>query len=330
MTARAPSANLGRLAFWLMFVGFNVTFLIIRLTGLVGMPRRVFTYSADMGWEWMNLVSTVGGFVLAAGTGVLIVDVLLHFLHGRRTDGNRWKAGTLEWAVPPGVPPYNFASIPRIASRDPLWEQPDLARDIGRGAFYLADSSSGRRETLGTSVIDGEPEQVICLSNGRRFRGPFAPRPPGCSPSARGARHGALLALLRRRVGRELRGDLLLSGADMTLLAATTGLIVWLGYFVVMYLAADLDCAAGGARAAFARADGLLIAMISATLLALVLVFVFGGHGWRLRRSAAARPDEALSQRMRFHGLLAVGVAIVATTATVWVALPLLIVEPCR
>lgn len=66
--------------------------------------------------------------------------------------------------MPPGVPPYNFASIPRIASRDPLWEQPELARDIAQGAYFLGDASSGRRETLGTSAIDAEPEQVICLS----------------------------------------------------------------------------------------------------------------------------------------------------------------------
>ncbi len=162
-SGRVPSKLLARAAFWLIFLGFNITFLPMHLTGFLGMPRRVYTYGWDVGWEWTNLISTVGGFVLTAGIGALVADLVLHFRYGRRAEGDVWGAGTLEWAVDNPATNYNFVSIGPVDDSHPLWSKPELAGRMHRGEYYLADTSSGQRETLGTSTLDGEPQQVIIL-----------------------------------------------------------------------------------------------------------------------------------------------------------------------
>jgi cytochrome c oxidase subunit I+III len=161
---RTPSEAIGRLGFWLIFIGFNVTFLPMHLTGLLGMPRRVYTYAPDLGWDWLNLVSTVGGFVMSIGVGVLMLDVAIHYLYGRRAARNPWNAGSLEWAIRPGVPPYNFISIPPVTGREPLWERPGLAQEMEEGRYYLADPRPGRREMFSSGIVGAQPEAVICLS----------------------------------------------------------------------------------------------------------------------------------------------------------------------
>lgn len=163
VSGRVASDRLGRIGFWAVFAGFNITFLIMHLTGMQGMPRRVYTYSEGLGWEWFNLVSTIGSFILAAGIAVIAADILLHFRHGEKRGANPWRAGTLEWAMQAPVPPFNFVSIPPIDTRLPLWHQEGLAAAAERGEYFLADPASGRRETLGTSVTAAQPEQVIRL-----------------------------------------------------------------------------------------------------------------------------------------------------------------------
>lgn len=163
MSGRMPSESIGRWAFWLTFIGFNATFLLMHLTGLLGMPRRVYSYSGGLGWDWLNLLSSVGGFVMAAGVGMIILDVALHFKFGRKAPFNPWKAGTLEWAT--GTPPtaYNFASIPRVETRHPLWEHPNIANTMAEGQHGLADIAHGRREIYGTDAITGKLKEVIHL-----------------------------------------------------------------------------------------------------------------------------------------------------------------------
>src|SRR5688572_11710084 len=94
---RRLSERLGRVAFWLMFVGFNVTFLPMHFTGLRGMPRRVFAYPPELGFDALNLVSSAGAFVLAAGLAVFVVDVFRPKRHAAPSPRNPWGAGTLEW-----------------------------------------------------------------------------------------------------------------------------------------------------------------------------------------------------------------------------------------
>jgi cytochrome c oxidase subunit I+III len=125
------SDRVGRLAFWMMFAGFNMTFFPMHLTGLRGMPRRVYTYPADIGWDWLNLISTMGAVVLGIGMFAVVVDVTLHRRRHPRGKPNPWNAGTLEWIGQPEEL-WGMRSIPRIESRYPLWDQKDLAKSDSR------------------------------------------------------------------------------------------------------------------------------------------------------------------------------------------------------
>ena len=162
-SGRMPSERLGRWGFWLFFGGFNITFLIMHWTGLLGMPRRVYTYETGLGWDLPNLISSVGSFIMAIGVATLLLDFVLHFRFGRRAPQNPWQADTLEWATSLPPSPYNFASLPRIEDRHPLWTRPDLPQSIARGEHSLATADHGRRETWGTDALTGRPSEIIHL-----------------------------------------------------------------------------------------------------------------------------------------------------------------------
>src|SRR5690606_1987383 len=150
VSGRMPSESISRTAFWMVFIGFNLTFLPMHLTGLLGMPRRAYTYPRELGVEWLNLFSTAASFVLAVGIIAILVDVALCFAHGRRSRRNPWRAGTLEWAVPRPVPNYNFASVPAVPDLYPLWRDRTIATRTAHTDGLLGDPRSGRRELLGT------------------------------------------------------------------------------------------------------------------------------------------------------------------------------------
>ncbi len=161
MTGRMMDERLGKWVFWLMFAGFNITFLPMHWLGLAGMPRRVYTYGADMGFSATNLIVTLGAFLFASGVGLFFVEVLKARVSGRAAGPNPWDAGTLEWATPSPPPAYNFAVIPFIASRHPLWEsrmldqgEPGSRLDEG----YLLDDG---KETLGVTPLDAEPDVIL-------------------------------------------------------------------------------------------------------------------------------------------------------------------------
>lgn len=160
LNARKLSDSLGKIAFWLMFIGFNVAFFPMHLAGLRGMPRRVFTYPADIGWDWFNLISTIGAFIFAAGVAIVVVDVLRPKHRQPKEEQNPWNAGTLEWISEPEEK-WGVRSIPIIRSRYPIWDQPGLVEDIKAGRYYLPDAKDGARETLVTSVLDAEPIQCL-------------------------------------------------------------------------------------------------------------------------------------------------------------------------
>ena len=163
VNGKALSERLGRIGFWISFIGFNIAFLPMHLTGLRGMPRRVFTYPPDIGLETLNLVSTIGAFILAAGIGVIFWDLLRPKGRQPYSPRNPWKAGTLEWLQEMPGKPWGVRSIPEIDSRYPLWDQPNFERDVDQGRFYLPDAEEGKRETIVTSAIDAKPEQCLRL-----------------------------------------------------------------------------------------------------------------------------------------------------------------------
>jgi cytochrome c oxidase subunit I+III len=155
------SQKLGRAVFWLMFIGFNVAFVPMHLTGLLGMPRRVYTYPAGLGLEPLNLVSTIGAFVLGLGILLFVWDVLRPKQKQPLSKRNPWGAGTLEWLAEMPDKPWGVRSIPEIDSRYPLWDQKNFVRDVDEGRFYLPDAEERLRETLVTSPVDARPTQVL-------------------------------------------------------------------------------------------------------------------------------------------------------------------------
>jgi cytochrome c oxidase subunit I len=159
MTGRLLDERLGRWNFWTMFAGFNIAFLPMHLTGLFGMPRRIYTYAPGMGWTTLNLISTIGAFVLALGLLLLLINVLRSLRGGAPAGANPWDASSLEWSVPSPPPPYNFAVIPTVASRHPLWEgRIGEPRGSSVDQGLLLDTG---KEMIGTSALDAAPDMVL-------------------------------------------------------------------------------------------------------------------------------------------------------------------------
>ena len=154
------SDRLGRWAFWLIFTGFNITFLPMHLTGLLGMPRRVYTYPEGLGIDWLNQISTAGSFIVAAGFAVFAWDIVRPKKDQPQIERNPWGAGTLEWSHEVPEAKWGVRSIPHITSRYPLWDQPEIVERMDAGRYYLPDAEEGLRETIVTSVIDARPIQV--------------------------------------------------------------------------------------------------------------------------------------------------------------------------
>jgi cytochrome c oxidase subunit 1/cytochrome c oxidase subunit I+III len=160
MTGRMLDERLGRWNFWTMFIGFNLAFFPMHITGLLGMPRRIYTYPEGMGWDWLNLITTVGAFILAFGILLLFINVLVSRRHGVIAGPNPWDAGTLEWSTPSPPPPYNFAVIPSVASRHPLWDE-RLKEADGRTVLSRGPILDHGHETFGVTALDGEPEVIL-------------------------------------------------------------------------------------------------------------------------------------------------------------------------
>ena len=157
-SARPLSERLGRWVFWLIFSGIHITFMPMHLTGLMGLPRRVYTYLPDRGFDQLNLISTIGAFVIAAGVLLFIIDLLRKFRFAAEDEaGNLYGGGTLEW-LPTGL--YSTRSIPLVRSREPLWDDPNLASDVEQGRYFLPGSATGLRETLITSPVNAEPQYL--------------------------------------------------------------------------------------------------------------------------------------------------------------------------
>ncbi|MDP8907805.1 MAG: cytochrome c oxidase subunit I [Chloroflexota bacterium] len=136
MTGRLMFEGLGKLSFWLMFVGFNVTFLVQHTLGLQGMPRRIYWYpevlpgKTAISWETLNLVSTIGSFILGLGVMVTVYNALRSYKKGKRAGNDPWKGNTLEWFTQSPPPENNFDVIPRVRSVEPM---KDIRREVLEG-----------------------------------------------------------------------------------------------------------------------------------------------------------------------------------------------------
>jgi cytochrome c oxidase subunit 1 len=122
MTGRMCDETLGKLHFWLFLIGFHLTFDFMHIPGLLGMPRRIYTYEPGRGWDIWNLIVTIGVFFQALGTLVFVANLLWSYFKGKAAGNDPWDAWTLEWSTNSPPPAYNFATIPAVKSRRPLWD----------------------------------------------------------------------------------------------------------------------------------------------------------------------------------------------------------------
>ena len=119
---RMLDETLGKVHFWLNFVAMNLTFFPMHFSGMLGMPRRIYTYDSGQGWETFNAISSYGAYLLAFATLIFFINVFRSLRRGKPAGPNPWGAGTLEWTLPSPVPAYNFATLPTVTARYPLWE----------------------------------------------------------------------------------------------------------------------------------------------------------------------------------------------------------------
>ncbi|WP_045393137.1 cbb3-type cytochrome c oxidase subunit I [Falsirhodobacter sp. alg1] len=159
ISGRWRISGLGETAFWLIFIGFHGTFLIMHLTGLLGMPRRVDAYPGNPEWEIPNLISSVFGMVQAMGFALFAFDMVMQWLFGRRSWRNPWHAPTLDWAMPLPAPSYNFASLPT-----PLHGDANAVLPLAKGQGLLPGAPRGHRETLVVDAASGRPDHVAVLA----------------------------------------------------------------------------------------------------------------------------------------------------------------------
>ncbi|MBW4039352.1 MAG: cytochrome c oxidase subunit I [Acidobacteria bacterium] len=122
MSGRMLSERLGKWHFWLFLIGFHLTFDFMHIPGLLGMPRRIYTYEADRGWMIWNMIVSTGAFVQAVGVTIFVYNLIHSYFKGEIAGADPWDAWTLEWTTTSPPPAYNFAKIPSVGSRRPLWD----------------------------------------------------------------------------------------------------------------------------------------------------------------------------------------------------------------
>src|SRR5450755_3776102 len=142
MTGRLLNERAGKVSFWIMFIGFNMTFFVQHALGLSGMPRRIYTYQPGLGWSTYNLISTIGSFILSAGILVTVINIAHSFKHGRIAGPDPWKANTLEWFTTSPPPVNNFDAIPRVRSVEPMR---DIRRQVERSTGVTQKTGGSER-----------------------------------------------------------------------------------------------------------------------------------------------------------------------------------------
>jgi cytochrome c oxidase subunit 1/cytochrome c oxidase subunit I+III len=159
MTGRALSERLGKVSFWVMFIGFNVAFFPMHILGLLGMPRRIYTYDHGLGWDGINLLVSLGSVAFATGTGLTLLNWARAVRRKEPVPDDPWGGDSLEWATTSPPPEYNFAALPIVEGRHPLWDRRPLRYATG----YEGATAVGaiRRETPVTEGYDVLPEEDL-------------------------------------------------------------------------------------------------------------------------------------------------------------------------
>ena len=150
-TGRMYDEALGQFSFWLLLIGFNVTFFPMHILGLRGMPRRVYTYQPGMGWEALSRTASIGAALIALGVLMMLINFAISRRSGVVAGANPWNADTLEWSISSPPPVYNFLHIPVVSGANAVW---DAAPDQP----YVTGMRFDRREVLVTKTLDAEPD----------------------------------------------------------------------------------------------------------------------------------------------------------------------------
>ena len=164
MTGKMLSDRWGKISFWVMFVGFNLTFFPMHILGIMGMPRRIATYPNNLGWNSLNALVSAGSDVFAAGVAITLFNWVWSMRRGRDAPADPWAADSLEWSVSSPPPEYNFAEIPVVNSRHPLWEGGVPA------AMPEVTDTEAVDERLRTFAVSGAFEKTSPVTSGRDTR----------------------------------------------------------------------------------------------------------------------------------------------------------------
>ena len=167
-TGRMLDERLGRWNFWLLFIGTNLAFFPMHIVGLMGMPRRVYTYEAGLGWEPYNLLSSIGVLVILLGIAVFILNVARSYRRGEPAGNNPWGGDTLEWAVPSPPAEHGWSILPIVRSRHPLWDQDDLYQGEERLVRFVHGLSQWPlrwRAAVIVGTADARPQEVFRVAN---------------------------------------------------------------------------------------------------------------------------------------------------------------------
>jgi cytochrome c oxidase subunit I+III len=150
----------GQISFWMIFVGTNLLFFPMHIVGLLGMPRRQYTYPSGLGWSPYNLAESVGAFITAAGIIVLFANLVVSYRRGRPAGPDPWHAATLEWTTSSPPPEYNFAVIPRVSSAYPNWDDADRSIDRANLAAGVMTLERGHEQPA-TTPVEGDWDEIV-------------------------------------------------------------------------------------------------------------------------------------------------------------------------
>jgi cytochrome c oxidase subunit I+III len=162
VTGRMYHEGVGKVSFWLTFIGTFVTFFPMHIVGILGMPRRNYTYSPGMGWTLLNFIESIGSYLLAVGLVMIVANLFVSFFRGPEAGNDPWEGDTLEWSTTSPPPPYNYPVIPTVTSPYPLWDKDDRELDnrrLDRGEGVLALG----HETPATTVQDADLDEILTM-----------------------------------------------------------------------------------------------------------------------------------------------------------------------